>query len=66
MKILSTGDPSTLGAYKKLAVIFGDKAVQFIQDKIDSHEKGEAEEVLAGEGQMMYILASFLPGGENE
>lgn len=35
MVTLSTGDPSTLGTYKKIAVIFGQKAVDFIQTKID-------------------------------
>lgn len=59
MKLLSTGDPSTLGTYKKLAIIFGDDAVQFIQDKIDSSPSGEDEEVIAEESQMMILFASF-------
>ena len=60
MRMLSTGDPSTLGTYKKLAVIFGDKAQKFIQDKIDESEKGEDEEVIAAESQMMILLGSML------
>ena len=60
MRTLSTGDPSTLGTYKKLAVIFGGKAQKFIQDKIDESEKGEDEEVIADESQMMLLLGSML------
>ena len=60
MQILSTGDPSTLGTYKKLAQIFGSKAVEFIQKKIDESPNGENEEVIAAESQMLYLLASFV------
>ncbi len=56
MKTLSTGDPSTLGTYKKLATIFGEKAQQFIQTKIDESPNGEDEEVIADERQMMLLL----------
>ena len=63
MKILSTGDPSTLGTYKKYAVIFGSKAVDFIQKKIDESPNGETEEVIADESQMLFLLAS-MPGDE--
>jgi len=61
MQTLSTGDPSTLGTYKKLAGIFGDKAVEFIQRKIEESPNGENEEVIADESQMMVLLASFIP-----
>ena len=61
MKMLSTGQPSTLGTYKQLAGIFGPLAVEFIQKKIDEHPKGEEEEVLADESQMMVLLASMIP-----
>ena len=60
MKMLSTGQPSTLGEYKKLAAIFGDKAVKYIQDKIDESPNGEKEEVLADESQMMVLLTSMI------
>ena len=60
MKILSTGDPSTLGTYKKIAVLFGDKAVKFIQDKIDESPNGEDEEVIAAESQVMFLLSSMM------
>jgi hypothetical protein len=60
MLTLSTGDPSTLGTYKKLAVLFGTKAQDFINTKIAESPNGEDEEVLADENQMMILLASML------
>ena len=60
MKTISTGQPSTLGTYKKIAIVFGDKAVKFIQDKIDNSPNGEKEEVIADESQMMYLLSTFM------
>ena len=60
MKMLSTGQSSTLGTYKKLAAIFGDKAVKFIQDKIDKSPQGEKEEVIADETQMLQLLGSMM------
>jgi len=60
MHTISTGDPSTLGTYKKLATIFGEKAVKFIQDKIDESPDGENEEVIADERQMMFLLMSMM------
>lgn len=56
---LSTGDPSTLGTYKKLARIFGDKAVSFIDGKIAESPNGENEIVIADESQMIMVLASL-------
>ena len=60
MQKLSTGDDSTLGSYKKLAVIFGEKAVDFIQRKIDESPNGENEEVIAHESQMIQLLATMI------
>ena len=60
MIYLSTGQESTLGEYKKLAAMFGPKAVKFIQDKIDASPQGEKEEVLADESQMMHLLGSMI------
>ncbi len=57
---LSTGQDSALGTYKKLAAIFGDKAVDFIQKKIDTSPNGENEEVLTDERQMIYVLSSLM------
>ena len=59
MNFISTGQPSTLKTYKGLAIIFGENAVQFIQDKIDESPNGENEEVLADERQMLMLLASL-------
>lgn len=64
--MLSTGDPSTLGTYKKLAKIFGEKAETFIQNKIDESPNGENEEVLAPEGQMIFILSSMMEQNETK
>ena len=60
MQKLSTVDDSTLGSYKKLAVIFGEKAVDFIQRKIDESPNGENEEVIAHESQMIQLLATMI------
>lgn len=59
---LSTGDDSTLGVYKKLCVaVFGEDSPQtkFIQTKIDACEKGENEEVIADEAQILALLGSM-------
>lgn len=61
MHTISTGEPSTLGTYLKIAKIFGEKAEAFIQQKIDEHEKGAEEEVIADESQMLMLLASMMP-----
>lgn len=60
MKILSTGEPSTLGTYKKVANVFGNKAVKFIQKKIDESPNGEKEEVVASERQMMVLFGALV------
>ena len=60
MKKLSTGEESTLGTYLKMAPLFGDKAVQFIQSKIDESPNGKNEEVLAHESQMIHLLVSMV------
>lgn len=62
MRNLSTGDPSTLGSYKKIAKAFGAKAEKFIQDKIDESSNGEDEEVVAEETQMLQVFASMMEG----
>ena len=60
MQKISTGEDSTLGTYKKIAVVFGAEAVKFIQEKIDKSPNGEKEEVLADERQMLALLASMI------
>ena len=59
MNLLSTGEPATLGSYKKIATLFGDKAVAFIQGQIDKAHNGEDAEVLAAESQMLLLLNSM-------
>ena len=59
---LSTGQDSTLGNYKDLATaFFGEDSpqVKFLADKIAESPNGEAEEVIADEGQMLLLLMSM-------
>lgn len=59
MRKLTTGHDSTLGNYRALTVaVFGadSPAVAFLDDKIRVSRKGADEEVLADEGQMVYLL----------
>lgn len=70
MQKLSTGDDSTLGSYLKLSrAFFGadSAATHFLEQKIAAAPNGDAEEVLADEGQMVYLLGSMhlegQPGG---
>ena len=56
IKKLSTGEPSTLRSYKGMAILYGEKAVEFIQRKIDESPNGEDEEVWSDERQMMGLL----------
>lgn len=64
MRMLSTGQPSTLKTYRKLAGLFGPKAVAFIEKKIE--ESNEDDEVIAEEGQMLMLLADIEFREENE
>lgn len=53
---------ATLGNYRKLAsAFFGEdsKAVKFLDDKIAESPNGENEEVIADEGQMVYLLGTM-------
>ena len=59
MNKLSTGQDATLSNYRKLAVMFGPKAVAFIDKKIAENPNGENEEVIADERQMIHLLASL-------
>ena len=63
MKKLSTGDDSTLGNYRKLTVlVFGEnnKAVEYLDELIAKSPKGENEEVLADENQMVHVLGRMI------
>ena len=59
---LSTGDDSTLGNYKRLAIVlFGEdsKAVTYLNNKIKESPNGENEVVIVDERQMIYLLTSM-------
>ena len=64
MKI-STGEPSTLGTYRKIALaLSGDEnspAVKFFDAKIA--EQGENEVVVADESQVMALIYNFMRTG---
>lgn len=67
MKLMSTGQPSTLGNYRIMcAAIFGEesKAVEFLDRKIEDSPNGEDEEVIADEGQMVHLLGQMHLEGE--
>lgn len=55
--VLSTGMPSNLRSYRLLAQLIGEKAVAFIDRKIEQSPHGELEPVLADEYQMIQLLA---------
>lgn len=62
MRIMSTGQPSTLGNHRKIAAaLFGEdsKAVVFLDEKIKESQMGEDEEVVADEGQFVNMLAQL-------
>jgi hypothetical protein len=61
MMKLSTGDPATLGNYRKLCLaVFGEgKALEFLDEKIDEDPNGEDGEVIADERQMIYLFMSL-------
>lgn len=56
----------TLGFHRKMAaIVFGEDspAVKFLDDKIKQAPKGENEEVLVEESQMVALLTSIHMGG---
>ena len=63
MRKISTGEPSTLGTYRQIALIMGggeSKATEFIDLKIKESSKGADEEVIAEESQMLMLLAHLV------
>jgi hypothetical protein len=55
--IISTGEPSTLGTYRKLAAALTGEdspATQMLDEKIK--EQGEDMEVIQDESQMMFLI----------
>ena len=62
MRKMSTGEDSTLGAHRKMAMaVFGkdSPAVKFLDKKIAESPHGEEEEVIADEGQMVALLGQL-------
>ena len=62
MTKISTGEDSTLATYRKLAVaLLGEnsKAVAFLDEKIANDPDGDQGEVIADEGQMIYLLVNL-------
>lgn len=61
MKKLSTGADSTLGAYLALtmAVMGEGPATKYLEKKIAESPRGEEEEVIADERQMIHLLATI-------
>lgn len=58
--LLSTGEPSTLGVYRKMtAALFGEnsKATKFLDEKIA--DQGEDEPVVTDERQMIQLLGQI-------
>lgn len=59
VRLLSTGDPSTLGSYLKwCSLLFGEKsaAVEFLKKKAADDPDGLEAEVIADEGQAILLL----------
>lgn len=57
MNEISTGEPATLGTYRKIAELFGPAAVRLIDEQIAKSPKGVDEEVIADESQVLLLLA---------
>lgn len=57
---ISTGEPSSLRTYRRIAEVFGPKAVEYIDEKARQSPHGLDEEVIADERQMLVLLASMV------
>lgn len=69
MTKLTTGHDSTLGNYITLtSLVFGkdSRAVKYLQQKVAASAKGEDEEVLAPESQMIMLLMAEHKKGEQQ
>jgi len=56
MMNISSGEPSTLGTYLKIAKVFGKECEDFIKGKIAKSPNGENEEVIQAESQILYLF----------
>jgi len=66
---LSTGHPSTLGSYRKLAcAVFGEDSapVKFLDSKIAESPGKENEIVVADERQMINLLGTMFVGEKKQ
>ena len=62
-RVLSTGQPSTLGSYRdNCAAFFGaqSKATQYFDEKIAGDPQGRDAEVIVDEHQMIALIRSLL------
>lgn len=65
MKKMSNGQDATLGNYRTLASLFfgeSSAAVSFLDDKIKESPKGQHEEVIADESQVVNLLMNMNKG----
>ena len=64
MRTISSGEPATLGTYRKIALVLSgsenSEVVKFFDKKIEGSPNGENEEVLADETQMMFLIITML------
>ena len=64
MRTISSGEPATLGTYRKIALVLSgsenSEVVKFFDKKIEESPNGENEEVLADETQMMFLIITML------
>ena len=66
MDTISTGEPNTLGTYRKIALaLSGDvnsEVVKFFDKKISKSTQGENARVIAAETQVMYLIGTMIRG----
>ena len=64
MKLISTGQPSTLGTYRQIASFLSQddnsEVIKYFDKKIKESPNGENEEVIADETQMMLLIVNML------
>ncbi len=68
MNTISTGEPATLGTYRKIAIALAgenSKAVQFFDEKIAASSNGENERVIAAESQVLFLISSMIESAPN-
>jgi hypothetical protein len=64
MRTISTGEPATLGTYRKIALALSpsedSKAVKYFDNKIAESPNGENEEVVAHESQVLMVIIQMV------